>query len=47
LFQDYKARGVVFHQELKTEAWGTKTFTVADPDGNLLLFADAARAPDD
>jgi uncharacterized glyoxalase superfamily protein PhnB len=39
LFLSYQAAGVSFHQPLKTEPWGAKTFIVADPDGNLLLFA--------
>lgn len=39
LFLDYEAEGVRFHQVLKTEPWGATTFVVADPDGNLILFA--------
>ena len=39
LFLDYQAAGVSFHQPLRTEPWGAKTFLVADPDGNLILFA--------
>ena len=39
LFQSYKAAGVSFHQALKTEPWGAKTFIVSDPDENLILFA--------
>ena len=34
--------GVAFHQPLKTEPWGARTFVVRDPDGNLLLFAGPA-----
>ena len=39
LFLDYQAAGVAFHQTLKTQPWGTRTFVVLDPDGNLILFA--------
>lgn len=39
LFLEYQASGVEFHQALKTEPWGAKTFIVRDPDGNLILFA--------
>lgn len=39
LFLDYQAAGVTFHAALKTEPWGTRTFIVLDPDGNLILFA--------
>lgn len=43
LFLSYQAAGVRFRQTLKKEPWGAKTFIVADPDGNLILFA----GPDD
>jgi catechol 2,3-dioxygenase-like lactoylglutathione lyase family enzyme len=39
LFQSYEAAGVLFHQTLKTETWGARTFIVSDPDENLILFA--------
>lgn len=39
LFTDYQSAGVSFHQPLKLEPWGVRTFIVRDPDGNLLLFA--------
>jgi catechol 2,3-dioxygenase-like lactoylglutathione lyase family enzyme len=39
LFLDYETGGVRFHQALKAEPWGARTFVVADPDGNLILFA--------
>lgn len=39
LFLEYEAAGVPFHQKLRTEPWGTRTFIVRDPDGNLLAFA--------
>jgi catechol 2,3-dioxygenase-like lactoylglutathione lyase family enzyme len=42
LFATYQAAGVRFHQTLKKEPWGAKTFIVADPDGNLILFAGPA-----
>jgi catechol 2,3-dioxygenase-like lactoylglutathione lyase family enzyme len=39
LFAELEAAGVAFQQTLKTEPWGARTFVVADPDGNLILFA--------
>lgn len=39
LFLSYQAAGVRFHQTLKKEPWGARTFIVMDPDGNLILFA--------
>ncbi|MFZ1083366.1 MAG: VOC family protein [Terracidiphilus sp.] len=42
LFLSYQAAGVRFHQELKQEPWGAKTFIVSDPDENLILFAGPA-----
>ena len=39
LFLSYQASGVAFHQALKEEPWGAKTFIVSDPDENLILFA--------
>jgi catechol 2,3-dioxygenase-like lactoylglutathione lyase family enzyme len=39
LFLSYRAVDVPFHQTLKQEPWGATTFIVADPDGNLILFA--------
>jgi len=42
LFLSYQAAGVPFHQTLKTEPWGARTFIVRDPDGNLILFASPA-----
>ncbi|HYC15003.1 MAG TPA: VOC family protein [Stellaceae bacterium] len=47
LYEEFRSRGVLFHQALRLEPWGARTFIVADPDGNLLLFAgkgDAASA---
>jgi uncharacterized glyoxalase superfamily protein PhnB len=39
LFLSYQAAGVSFHQALKKEPWGARTFIVSDPDKNLILFA--------
>jgi len=39
LFLSYQAAGVSFHQALKKEPWGARTFIVSDPDENLILFA--------
>jgi|SRR5579863_295351 len=42
LFLSYQAAEVRFHQTLKKEPWGARTFIVIDPDGNLILFAGPA-----
>lgn len=42
LYSEFQAAEVVFHQELRVEPWGAKTFIVRDLDGNLLLFAGSA-----
>ena len=42
LFWEFQAAGVCFHQALKTEPWGARTFIVLDPDGNLILCAGPA-----
>ena len=42
LFLAYQTAGVRFHQPLRTEPWGARTFIVLDPDGNLILFAGPA-----
>ncbi len=42
LFLSYQARGLCFHQALKKEPWGARTFIVSDPDENLILFAGPA-----
>jgi len=39
LFREFQMAGVRFHQELRTEPWGARTFIVEDPDGNLIAFA--------
>jgi catechol 2,3-dioxygenase-like lactoylglutathione lyase family enzyme len=39
LFDEYRSRGVPFHQGLRTEPWGARTFIVHGPDANLLAFA--------
>ena len=43
LFLEFQTAGVVFHQVLKTEPWGARTFVVRDPDGNLILFSGRGR----
>jgi catechol 2,3-dioxygenase-like lactoylglutathione lyase family enzyme len=43
LFLEFQAAGVAFHQALKTEPWGARTFILRDPDGNLILFAGRGR----
>ena len=42
LFLSFQSAGVRFHQTLKKEPWGARTFLVMDPDGNLILFASPA-----
>jgi uncharacterized glyoxalase superfamily protein PhnB len=42
LFLSYQSSGVSFHQPLKKEPWGARTFIVSDPDENLILFAGPA-----
>ena len=42
LFREFEGLGVPFHQRLRDEPWGARTFIVRDPDGNLLLFAGPA-----
>jgi len=42
LFLEFQSAGVTFHQALKRQPWGAKTFVVKDPDGSLLLFAGPA-----
>ena len=39
LFFEFQSSGTAFHQRLKKQPWGAKSFIVKDPDGNLLLFA--------
>lgn len=39
LYLEYQAAGIAFHQKLRTEPWGARTFIIEDADGNLLLFA--------
>ena len=39
LFLEFEKAGVAFRQTLRTEPWGSRTFIVEDPDGNLIAFA--------
>jgi len=39
LYLEFEAGGVQFRQSLRKEPWGSRTFVVSDPDGNLILFA--------
>ena|SRR5450756_1415643 len=39
LFLNYQEAGVLFHQAMKREPWGARTFIISDPDENLILFA--------
>lgn len=40
LFLEFQASGAEFHQKLITQPWGARTFTLKDPEGNLILFAE-------
>jgi catechol 2,3-dioxygenase-like lactoylglutathione lyase family enzyme len=42
LYLAYQAAGAPFHQTLRKEPWGARTFVVTDPDENLILFAAPA-----
>jgi catechol 2,3-dioxygenase-like lactoylglutathione lyase family enzyme len=44
LFLECQNAGATFVQPLRTEVWGARTFTVRDPDGNLLLIAGRGRS---
>jgi catechol 2,3-dioxygenase-like lactoylglutathione lyase family enzyme len=39
LFAELVQQGADFHQPLRSESWGARTFIVRDPDGNLVCFA--------
>jgi uncharacterized glyoxalase superfamily protein PhnB len=41
LFLEFQKAGVTFHQTLRTEPWGSRTFIIQDPDENLIGFAGA------
>ena len=43
LFLTYQSERLRFHQTLKKEPWGARTFIVQDLDGNLILFAGPAK----
>ena len=42
LFLEFQSADVDFHQPLRHEPWGARTFVVRDPDGNLVLFGAPA-----
>ena len=42
LFLEYQAATAPFHQTLRAEPWGARTFIVKDPDANLICFATSA-----
>jgi catechol 2,3-dioxygenase-like lactoylglutathione lyase family enzyme len=42
LYSEFQTNEVAFSQMLRKEPWGSRTFIVADPDGNLLCFAGPA-----
>jgi catechol 2,3-dioxygenase-like lactoylglutathione lyase family enzyme len=42
LFDAFSKVDVPMFQPLRTQAWGSRTFIIQDPDGNLILFAAPA-----
>ena len=45
LFLECQSAVVTFHQTLKRQPWGAKTFVVKDPDENLLRFVGPEKQP--
>jgi catechol 2,3-dioxygenase-like lactoylglutathione lyase family enzyme len=43
-YQELKAARVDLRSAIRSEAWGGRVFTVADPDGNLFDLLDASYA---
>lgn len=43
LYLEFQTAGAEFHQTLRTEPWGQRSFIVKDPDGNLICFAGPGR----
>ncbi len=39
LFLEFQGEGVAFAQSPHQEPWGARTFSIRDPDNNLILFA--------
>lgn len=44
LYREFADAGIDFHQALRAEPWGARTFIVADPARNLILFAGGGAA---
>jgi uncharacterized glyoxalase superfamily protein PhnB len=44
-YDKYRAAGAEIIDELKTEPWGLRGFTVCDPDGNLVDIAHEVHSP--
>ena len=42
LFLEFQEAGISFHQSLRTEPWGARTFIIEDPDGNSVEFCTAS-----
>lgn len=40
VYQEVKDRGVAIAQEIKTEYWGDRIFTIHDPDGYNITFCE-------
>jgi catechol 2,3-dioxygenase-like lactoylglutathione lyase family enzyme len=43
--EKYRAAGAEIVDELKTQPWGLRGFTVRDPDGNLVAIAHEVHSP--
>ena len=39
LYAEFQAEHTPFHEPLKVESWGARTFIIRDPDTNFILFA--------
>lgn len=44
-YEKYRAAGAEIVDDLKTEPWGLRGFTVRDPDGNLIGIAHEVHSP--
>ena len=44
-YEKYRAAGAEIVDELKTQPWGLRGFTVRDPDGNLVAITHEVHSP--
>lgn len=45
LYLEVRERQAILHHPLRREPWGQRTFTIEDPDGNLLSFGSSMPSP--